>query len=817
MDPNNKEISNQNNNNINTVSTKTNPNHYFDLIIGAAISTHLSKFNAENGFNTTNIFILIAMLSITEMQNIVKIGCSELYGFIKGNYKPVFTGIYNSFNFNMFRNYYRYNSKNDKTINIINDNITYDDNNYITIDIHDISLEFMEAFYNVLYYGNDKNIICKYSITDEKIFKYVNMTTEHLSEIYYNIHLQYENINIELMNKLNYTAELCNNRKKIISCNLIKSETNKKNNVQINYLHQLVNDKFMATVLELIHESLIPHYQGNENKNIQVDVIKDSSIIDNIKEPIAGKQIHNDNIDDNYIFLIKNLKSILKILKYNYPDLILSVSYLQLYTIVICINYLFCFTNSIARSYKLYFLDLQLNIPIELNKPIKLYKYGMIEYFSNSYLMYIYNNLEQITIVHSIYNNFYNLNFVMFTNLNFYCKKKEPYNTTHMIRILNMYREIKFEKNDIKKNEIEKNDLQINDKILKFNCKGKDNADIITANFHKLIKEIKTYSNILQTTNENIEIHTIKINKNITEECIDNPEYNEYLEKKELLKCNNDRKDDFLMNELMHQKIPDKKITNIKITKEIKTDLINTTFKTFDTLYLKENDEKKLKSVISKFHSKKEQLKSLGLPNKLCVLLDGKPGTGKSSVIITIATYLKKNIYYISFDKIETNDDLQNIIDHVIKNCNGGIIVCEDIDAIGNFLHKRVDDFVEITTAETNNTKNNTLTMAYFLNLLQGTITPDGLIFIATTNHLEKLDEAFYRDGRFDVKITLSYADKYQMNKIYNKFIERNIPDNLLVKLPENKITPAKFIFTIKDYISEDYTDEVILSNLLEE
>ena len=204
---------------------------------------------------------------------------------------------------------------------------------------------------------------------------------------------------------------------------------------------------------------------------------------------------------------------------------------------------------------------------------------------------------------------------------------------------------------------------------------------------------------------------------------------------------------------------------------------------------------------------------------KCNILLSGLPGTGKSSTILTIASYLKKNIYYLSFDDtIETNDDLHKIIEHVVNNCNGGIIVVEDIDAEGTFVHKRTNEGKisnQTNSTKILETKNNKLSLAYLLNLLQGTITPDGLIFIATTNYLEQLDEAFYRDGRFDVKIDMKLCDKYQINKIYNKLIGRNIPENLLFKIPDDKFTPATIIHKIKDYISEDFDDEEILTDII--
>lgn len=257
-----------------------------------------------------------------------------------------------------------------------------------------------------------------------------------------------------------------------------------------------------------------------------------------------------------------------------------------------------------------------------------------------------------------------------------------------------------------------------------------------------------------------------------------------------------------------------KTVTNIfKINfnnKVIKPELINKSYRDFDTIYLKKADEIKLKSSLDKFYTKKELFNSLGLSNKLCILLHGEFGTGKSSTIQAIASKLKKDIYYLSFSNIiKTNEDLHNVFNYIVNN--NGIIVTEDIDTIGKLVHKKEDDFDEF------NPKSEIikeLTLEYFLNLLQGTITPDGLIFIATTNNLDRIDPVFYRDGRFDLKIHMSRCDHYQMNTIYNKLIKRNIPSNLLKKIPENKYTPTQFIFNIKDHISDTNTSSD--ANILE-
>jgi hypothetical protein len=359
--------------------------------------------------------------------------------------------------------------------------------------------------------------------------------------------------------------------------------------------------------------------------------------------------------------------------------------------------------------------------------------------------------------------------------------------------------------------------------IIKFYCEGisnEVNKEEINKDFNDFINEIKSNKLISENDKTNVNISKIRLNKKPVNTEIPNPEYQNYLDKKEMLEkmvdpSKKNESSDVVIKELAT--IPPKTLSETTIKKEVITEIINTDYKSFDTMYLREDDEKKLLSVLSKFQNNKELLKSLGLPNKLCVMLDGLPGTGKSSTILTIASYLKKDIYYLSFgDTIETNEDLQMIFDHVVKNCNGGIIVAEDIDAVGSLLHSRTKHSNDPKNQTNNETKNEKLSLAYVLNLLQGTITPDNLIFIATTNHIEMLDPAFYRHGRFDVRITFKLANHYQLNKIYNKFFERNIPNDLIIRIKENKFTPAQFIFTIKDYISDNYSDEIILQDFIE-
>ena len=234
-------------------------------------------------------------------------------------------------------------------------------------------------------------------------------------------------------------------------------------------------------------------------------------------------------------------------------------------------------------------------------------------------------------------------------------------------------------------------------------------------------------------------------------------------------------------------------------------------------MYLSKKDKTTLTSLLHIFKNNKVKFEKLGLPNKLGILLYGLPGCGKTSTVTAVATYLQKDIYYLNLNGVKTNEELSMLFDYVVKETTtSGIIVMEDIDAMTKVVHKRgVEEKKDLTVGELVSSKDGKLTLEYFLNLLQGSLTQNGTIYIATTNHLEVLDPAFYRDGRFDVKIEMKKCDRYQINAIYHNFFKRNIPEKLLMKIEEDVWTPANIIYHIKNYMFTDYPDEEILGCFL--
>ena len=320
--------------------------------------------------------------------------------------------------------------------------------------------------------------------------------------------------------------------------------------------------------------------------------------------------------------------------------------------------------------------------------------------------------------------------------------------------------------------------------------------------------------------NDRIKIHSLQLEEKIVIKEEPNPDYADWEEKKKLLeqiKNNNGQQTTPEIIAFLAQPIPPRNIKTETRQKVVVVKQLNEIEKDMDTLFLRDLDKRKLMNSLTQFKSHSDLLKDVGVQNKLNILLHGLPGTGKSTTIQAVATYLQRDIYYVDLQKAELNEDLQLIFEYVNKNIpNSGIVVIEDIDAMTDVVLKRNFERVEYKVSDLIKNQRSKLSLEYLLNILQGTLTLDGSIFMVTTNHLDHLDEAFYRDGRFDVKLELKLCDHHQIKSIYKKMMNRDIPNELLQQIPENKYTPATIIYHIKTYIFDiDATDQEILSQLI--
>jgi chaperone BCS1 len=208
------------------------------------------------------------------------------------------------------------------------------------------------------------------------------------------------------------------------------------------------------------------------------------------------------------------------------------------------------------------------------------------------------------------------------------------------------------------------------------------------------------------------------------------------------------------------------------------------------TVYLKEGLKDNIMNNVRKFFSQETRdiYLSFGIPYKSVQLVHGPPGTGKTSLIKSIASDLDCDLYIlpISKDMLDTNlvDAFSYISDNEEKE---RIIVIEDIDTLFDEERKKDDNC-------------NGITLQAFLNCLDGFTCVEGTMLFLTANKPEVLDFAMIRSCRIDNKISLDYADKYQTECMFTRFLPEQIDNfkNFYKEVYHKKFTTAmlqEFLF----------------------
>jgi ATP-dependent Zn protease len=220
--------------------------------------------------------------------------------------------------------------------------------------------------------------------------------------------------------------------------------------------------------------------------------------------------------------------------------------------------------------------------------------------------------------------------------------------------------------------------------------------------------------------------------------------------------------------------------------------------RSMDTIFLKKNQKEEICSVISDFidpNTYNDYIKH-GIPYKFNVLLHGKPGVGKTTLIHGIATKYNFDILVINVNNELKESDFLEAFRSVNDTDKLSIVVIEDIDCI--FTDRKESD-----------TLRNNITMQGFLNCLDGFNSQEGMILFITTNYPEKLDIALTRTGRIDYSIELTYINKQQAENIYNSFFL----DNNFIKLWDNikmfDIPPCSLIDFLFMYRHKNVLDNI--------
>lgn len=194
--------------------------------------------------------------------------------------------------------------------------------------------------------------------------------------------------------------------------------------------------------------------------------------------------------------------------------------------------------------------------------------------------------------------------------------------------------------------------------------------------------------------------------------------------------------------------------------------------RSMDSIFIPSESKRKLLNALDRFTSNEKFYKDKGIPYQLGILLEGPPGTGKTSLVKAIASYLNANIASMSPSYLfELPKSLSSFNE-------SSIMVIEDIDT-SNITRER--SVIKIKSASEINKDESTdfsfSSLSDVLNSIDGILSIHGRVLIMTTNHLEKLDPALFRPGRVDVLIHVGYVTQETFNEFilsfFNKKVER--------------------------------------------
>ena len=176
----------------------------------------------------------------------------------------------------------------------------------------------------------------------------------------------------------------------------------------------------------------------------------------------------------------------------------------------------------------------------------------------------------------------------------------------------------------------------------------------------------------------------------------------------------------------------------------------------FDTLFFDNHISDDIKSYLDEWKSNEKMYKDKGIIFKTGILLYGEPGTGKSTLALAIADYLNYDLITINlnnFSKLQ----IGSITSAIDNDSSNYVILFDEIDTLFSNRDEDID-------------QNHKEAISNLLAFLDSPLSPNNVVFVATTNYIDRLDKAVIRKGRFDKAIeikNISYNTAVKMCKSF--------------------------------------------------
>lgn len=159
-----------------------------------------------------------------------------------------------------------------------------------------------------------------------------------------------------------------------------------------------------------------------------------------------------------------------------------------------------------------------------------------------------------------------------------------------------------------------------------------------------------------------------------------------------------------------------------------------------------------INETVFEFFGAKEEYEKRNLEHARGIIAYGPPGTGKTTLAKFVESQQKDlTTIWVDFSQ---RDDLENAV-KLARRYSPSMVVMEDLD-IGGLSRREVAGNTSLWT---------------LLNTIDGRNNNDGILFLATTNNIEDVDDALLRPGRFDVCINVASPDHPTAIKFITKLL----------------------------------------------
>lgn len=220
--------------------------------------------------------------------------------------------------------------------------------------------------------------------------------------------------------------------------------------------------------------------------------------------------------------------------------------------------------------------------------------------------------------------------------------------------------------------------------------------------------------------------------------------------------------------------------------------------RSFENVFIPNEQKELLIDSINNFIHRRKWYEEHSIPYHFGVLLYGTAGNGKSSVAQAIAEKWNLPMVIIPGDSIMNFEDYKTQI-QIIPTAPT-VILIEDVDC----------GMKSGTGADTKRPEG----MSALLNGMDGIGALENVIYIFTTNHIEKLDPALIRPGRIDVKIDMKNVCKETFDMFtkhhYKVSIDEDIkfPSDMTFAELQTEVMKGDDLHQLIEYVKRRYDNE---------